>query len=229
VVQLGADLGAAFDGDGDRAVFVDEHGRVVESDRSIVLFARYLLRQGPGEVVYDLKCSSVVPEEVRQAGGIPVMEKSGHAFIKTTLLRHKAILGGEISGHFFFGELGGDDGLYATLLMLRIVAEEGRGLAALADTVPHYPITPDIRLPCPIEETRAILQELEQNFAQEPSCEVSTLDGVRITWPDGWGLVRPSVTEPLITLRFEAHSEERLAQIQETVVARSPRLEKLMR
>jgi phosphomannomutase/phosphoglucomutase len=228
VVGAGADLGAAFDGDGDRVVFVDERGRVVESDRSLVLFARYLLRREPGVVVYDLKCSSVVPEAVRQAGGAPVMERSGHAFIKTTLLRRKAILGGEISGHFFFGELGGDDGLYATLLMLQIVAEDGRGLAALADTVPRYPITPDIRLPCPPQETGAIVRELEQAFAQEEGCELSTLDGVRIAWPDGWALIRPSVTEPLITLRFEAHTEERLAQIQEIVVARSPRLAKLM-
>jgi phosphomannomutase/phosphoglucomutase len=228
VVQSGADLGAAFDGDGDRVVFVDEQGRVVESDCSIVLFARYLLRRGPGEVVYDLKCSSVVAEEVRRAGGLPVMEKSGHAFIKTTLLRRKALLGGEISGHFFFGELGRDDGLYAALLMLKIVAEEGRGLAALADTVPRYPITPDIRLSCPPEEAQAIVRELEQAFARDTDCEVSTLDGVRIAWPDGWALVRPSVTEPLITLRFEAHSQERLAQIQDIVIAQSPRLQELV-
>jgi phosphomannomutase/phosphoglucomutase len=229
VVRSGADVGAAFDGDGDRVVFVDDRGRVVESDHSIVLFARYLLGSGPGEVVYDLKCSTIVQEEVRRAGGLPAMEKSGHAFIKTTLLRRKALLGGEISGHFFFGELGRDDGLYATLLMLHILAEEGRGLAALADTVPRYPITPDIRLPCPPEETQVIMQELEQSFAQETGCEISTLDGVRIAWPDGWALIRPSVTEPLITLRFEAHSERRLAHIQEMVVARSPHLKKLMK
>lgn len=229
VVRSGADVGAAFDGDGDRVVFVDEQGRVVESDRSIVLFARYLLGRGPGEVVYDLKCSTIVQEEVRRAGGFPAMEKSGHAFIKTTLLRRKALLGGEISGHFFFGELGRDDGLYATLLMLHILAEEGWGLAALADTVPRYPITPDIRLPCPPEETWIIVQELERSFAQETGCEISTLDGVRIAWPDGWALIRPSVTEPLITLRFEAHSERRLAHIQEVVVARSPHLKKLMK
>lgn len=227
VIQAGADLGAAFDGDGDRVVFVDERGRVVESDRSLVLFARYLLRQRPGDVVYDLKCSSVVPEEVRRMGGVPVMEKSGHAFIKTTLLRRKAVLGGEISGHFFFGDLGRDDGLYATLFMLRILVEEGQGLAALADSVPRYPITPDIRLPCPPDEARAIVQELEGAFAREEDVEISTLDGVRIAWPDGWALVRPSVTEPLITLRFEAHNERRLTQIQEMVIARSPRLKKL--
>ena len=102
VQRHGADLGVAFDGDGDRAVFIDNVGRVVESDRSIVLFTRHLLSERRGEVVYDLKCSSVVAEEVERAGGTPVMEKSGHTFIKTTLLRRKAMLGGEISGHFFF-------------------------------------------------------------------------------------------------------------------------------
>ncbi len=227
VIQSGADLGIAFDGDGDRVVFVDEKGRVVENDRSIVLLARHFLRREPGEVIYDIKCSSVVAEEVSRAGGCPVMEKSGHAFIKTALLRRKAVLGGEISGHFFFGEIGYDDGLYAALLMLDIVAGAGRGLAALVDTVPRYPITPDIRLPCSSEERRSIVQELKQVFAGESDCQVSTLDGVRIAWPDGWALVRPSVTEPLITLRFEAHTKQRLAQIQETVFARSSRLEKL--
>ncbi len=228
VVEAGAGLGAAFDGDGDRVVFVDEKGQVLDSDRALVLFVRYLLRRGPGEVVYDLKCSSVVPEEVRKAGGVPIMEKSGHAFIKATLLRRQAVLGGEISGHFFFGDLGGDDGLYATLLMLQILSQDGRGLATLAGTVPRYPITPDIRLPCPPGEAQSIAQELAAAFAHEPDCEISTLDGVRLTWPDAWALVRASVTEPLITLRFEAHDERRLAQIQELVAARSPRLGQLL-
>jgi phosphomannomutase/phosphoglucomutase len=238
VIATRADLGAAYDGDGDRVVFVDERGRVVESDRAIVLFARYLLRHpnvitddidGQSEVVYDFKCSSVVPEGVRRAGGVPIMERSGHAFIKTTLLRRKAILGGEISGHFFFGELGGDDGLYAALLMLQIVAEDGRGLAAMVDSVPRYPITPDIRLPCLPAEAQAIVEELAHAFAGEPGCQVSRLDGVRIAWPDGWALARSSVTEPLLTLRFEAHTEARLAEIRASVIARSARLGELMK
>ena len=237
VVEAGAQMGVGYDGDGDRAVFVDELGRVVASDRSIVLFARRLLARGPGEVVHDIKCSSVVPEEVRRAGGVPVMERSGHAFIKTTLLRRGALLGGEISGHFFFDALGRDDGLYATLLMAHIVTQSGCGLAALADTVPQYVITPDIRLPCAPEVARSIVQELAEAFAAKAfaaeaasgaGCEVSTLDGVRIAWPDGWALVRPSVTEPLITLRFEAHTEGRLAQIQALVASRSAPLSELM-
>ncbi|MCC7352903.1 MAG: phosphomannomutase/phosphoglucomutase [Anaerolineae bacterium] len=224
VVQSGADLGIAFDGDGDRAVFVDGRGHAVGSDRSLVIFALYLLRRGPGEVVHDIKCSSIVPEEVRKAGGTPVMEKSGHAFIRNTLLRRKAVMGGEISGHFFFGELGRDDGLYAALLMLRILTETGQRLADLNDTIPSYPITPDIRLPCPLQEAEATVREVMAAFAQDTGSEISTLDGVRVAWPDGWALIRPSVTEALLTLRFEAHSAVRLAEIQEMVAARSPRL-----
>lgn len=228
VTRAHADLGVAYDGDGDRAVFVDERGQMVESDVSIVLFARHLLRRWPGgEVIYDLKCSSVVPEEVRKAGGKPVMERSGHAFIKTALLKRKAILGGEVSGHFFFGELGRDDGLYATLLMLDLVAQEGRSLAELAATVPRYPITPDIRLPCPPHEAQAIIAELREAFEEDTGVEVTMLDGVRIAWADGWALARPSVTEPLLTLRFEAHTEARLSEIQRAVIACSPRLRKL--
>lgn len=222
-----ADLGVAFDGDGDRAVFIDNLGRVVDSDRSIVLFARQLLRGRAGEVVYDLKCSSAVAEEVQRAGGTPVMEKSGHTFIKTTLLRRHAVLGGEISGHFFFGALGRDDGLYAALLMAHLVAASGRPMATLVDSVPRYPITPDIRLACPADEAQAIVRAMEQAFRDRPGCEVSTLDGVRVAWPDGWALARVSVTEPVITLRFEAHTEARLADIQQLVNDQVPALARL--
>jgi len=157
-----------------------------------------------GEVVYDLKCSSVVAEELSRAGGMPVMEKSGHTFIKTTLLGRRAVLGGEISGHFFFGELGRDDGLYAALLMARIVSESGSTLSMLVDSVPRYPITPDLWLPCPPDLAQAIVREMERAFRDCADCQVTTLDGVRIGWPDGWALARVSVTEPVITLRFEA-------------------------
>lgn len=228
VVAERADLGAGFDGDGDRVVFVDERGRIVASDTSIVLFVRHILRERCGDVVYDIKCSSVVEEEIRRHGGVPVMERSGHSFIRATLLKRKALLGGEVSGHFFFGELGRDDGLYALLLMLQIVTEASRSLAALADSVPHFPITPDIRLPCAPEQAQAIVQSLIEAFAECPGCEVSTLDGVRIAWPDGWALVRTSVTEPLITLRFEGRTEERLAEIVAEVRARSAMLDSLM-
>ncbi|NLG49500.1 MAG: phosphomannomutase/phosphoglucomutase [Chloroflexi bacterium] len=225
VTQAGADFGAAYDGDGDRVIFVDGRGRVQPADRTLVLFIRYLLRQHPGAaVVYDLKSSSVVPDEVQAAGGQPLREKSGHAFIKARLLTERAILGGEISGHYFFGALGGDDALYATLLLLQVLDDLGVSFAEAMDTVPVYPITPDLRLPCPKERAQRILDELAATFAEYP---IDTLDGVRVQFPDGWALARLSVTEPLLTLRFEAHSQETLQEIQAQVLRRSPLLAEL--
>jgi phosphomannomutase / phosphoglucomutase len=234
VVAYGAQLGVAYDGDGDRVVFVDELGQVIDSDRSIVLLARDLLmRRSPdspytNEVIFDIKCSSIVPEQVRAAGGQPVMEKSGHVFIKTALLRRRALFGGEISGHMFFGELGGDDGLFATAVMLRMLAGTDRSLASLAAAIPRYPITPDLRLPCPPERAAALVEAACAAFVGDPTCEFSMLDGVRLTWPDGWALIRSSVTEPLITLRFEAHSVERLRHIQAVLADRVPGIGELL-
>ena len=221
VNAAGADLGLAFDGDGDRVAFVDSRGRPAESDRVAVLLARHLLRESPGEVIYDIKSSSLLAEAVQTAGGTPVMERSGHSFIKTALLDRDAVFGAEISGHFFFREVGGDDALYAACLLLQILQAEGRPLAELLDALPRYPITPDIRLPCPPEQADRILKALAAAFA---GCPVSRLDGVRIDFGDGWALARRSVTEPLLTLRFEAHSEARLAEIQQTVRGRVPML-----
>jgi phosphomannomutase/phosphoglucomutase len=226
VVKTGAELGAGYDGDGDRVILVDDRGRVQPADRTLVLLVRHLLSQHPaGKVVYDLKCSSVVAEEVLAAGGRPLMEKAGHAFIKRRLLAEGAVLGGEASGHYFFGALGGDDALYATLMLLRVLDAMGQSAAAAMDTVPSYPITPDIRVPCPPERARVILQELRDAFADYP---VDTLDGVRIQFPDGWALVRVSVTEPMITLRFESHTPDQLVEIQRLVRQRSLSLDELL-
>lgn len=219
VLEVEADFGVAFDGDGDRAVFVDELGRVVPSDVAIVLFARRALAIEKGTVVFDIKCSQVVREEVEAAGGIARMEKSGHAFIKTTLIREGALLGGEISGHFFFHELGGDDGLYAALKMGEIIAGDGRRFSELSDSVPRYAITPDLRIPYAGDDKHELLARLAAAY---PSEQVSALDGVRIQFPDGWALARISVTEPLITLRFEATTPERLREIQDEVMAKLP-------
>jgi phosphomannomutase/phosphoglucomutase len=224
-----ADLGVAYDGDSDRVVFVDDTGRVLPGDRSLVLFIRQRLptARTPGErtVVYDIKCSNVVVEEIERWQGIPCMERSGHAFIKTTLMREQAGLAGEISGHYFFGELQRDDALFATLLLLQILSEADRPLSALMDEVPHYPITPDLRLPCPPEEHASILADLQSVFADHKIC---TIDGVRIEFDKGWALIRSSVTEPLITVRFEGHTKEDLQQIQAEVARRVPALGRLL-
>jgi phosphomannomutase/phosphoglucomutase len=226
VVEAEVDLGLAFDGDGDRVAFVDGRGQVAESDRVAVLLARWLLRHGPGEVIYDIKSSSVLSEAVRAAGGRPLIERSGYAFIKAALLERQALFGAEISGHFFFRDLGGDDALYASCLLLQILQAEGRSLATLLAGVPRYPITPDIRLPCPPAQAGAILDALQRAFADRP---VSLLDGVRIDFGDGWALARCSVTEPLLTLRFEAHTPARLQEIQHLLRRRVPALAAIWR
>lgn len=221
-----AELGIAYDGDGDRVIFVDESGEIQPAERVLVLFIRHLLRRHPGAtVVYDLKSSSVVEEETRAAGGRPLMEKSGHAFIKRRLIEERALLGGEVSGHYFFAQMRGDDALYATLLLLKVLDSWAVSLRQSLDSVPIYPITPDIRLPCPQEKARRIIEELKIAFSDYP---ISTLDGVRIQFHQGWGLARVSVTEPVVTLRFEAQSEEELATIQRCVRQASPLLTEVM-
>ena len=227
VLEEGADLGVAYDGDGDRVIFVDERGRIQPADRLLVLFIRYLLGRDPGaKVVYDLKSSSVVPEETRAAGGKPLRERSGYAFIRRRLLTEGALLGGELSGHYFFGALGGDDALYATLLLLRVLDALGVSLGEAMDTVPAYPITPDLRIPCDGDRARRILDELLVAFHDRPT---DTLDGVRIDFAEGWALARISVTEPLITLRFEGRTFEALREIQRLVRGQSPLLQALLR
>ena len=209
VRQVGAALGVAFDGDGDRAGFVDENGRPVDNDDIIVLLARYYLEQGPGTIIYDAKCSMVAPEEIIKAGGRAVMARAGHTFSKAAFLEEKALFAGEISGHFFFKELGYDDGMFAALKICEFVAERG-SLAAMVDSVPNYILTPDIRVPYHGQDKEAVLAMIADKLGKY---RVNLIDGVRIEFDDGWAMIRSSVTEPLFTLRFEAKSAERICEI----------------
>lgn len=219
----GAALGIAYDGDGDRVAFVDERGEPVDNDRSIVLFAREALGRNPGAtIVYDQKCSDVVREEILRGGGRPLIERSGHTFIKTTFLETRAAYAGELSGHHFFAELGGDDGLLASLRMAALLQSSGQTLAQLVAGIPRYPITPDIRLTVAPGEAATIIAGVIENVRD--AIEISRLDGVRARFPDGWGLVRASVTEPVITLRFEGHTPEALERIKHEFVRAAPQL-----
>ena len=214
------DLAVAFDGDADRAVFLDETGAFVDGDKSIIIFARHVLAREPGAaVVYDLKCTRRVAEEVERAGGRALPERSGYAFIKSRLLQEDAAFAGEASGHFFFRELGGDDGIYASLMMARIVKESGRRFSELLAFIPPYFITPDIRIPCPSGDGREVIERLKEAFAD---CPQDHTDGVRIEFRNGWALCRMSVTEPVITLRFEADTAEALEEIKGRVVRQIP-------
>lgn len=213
-----AALGVAFDGDGDRVGVVDETGRPVANDDILVLISRQYLAQGPGTVIYDAKCSMVVPEEIAKAGGRAVMARAGHTFSKAAFRRENAVFAGEISGHFFFRELGYDDGMFAGLKIAQIAAAEG-SLAVLAGSVPNYLLTPDIRVPYPGKDKEAILAAAAERLA---AYRPNRIDGVRIEFADGWGMIRASVTEPLFTLRFEAKTQGRLAEIETLLLEALP-------
>jgi len=211
VVEKGADLGAAYDGDGDRVAFVDEHGKVIASDAVIVLYVRDVLHDAKHSIVFDQKCSRIVPETIRQLGGTPVMELSGHTYIKRSYLKLGAVYAGELSGHHFFQTAGGDDGIASSLFFARLLKQSDLPLSELVKSIPTYPITPDLRIPMSPENIQALMAELKAAFSAEAS--VDTLDGLRVEYPDGWGLVRASVTEPVLTMRFEGINENALRQI----------------
>jgi phosphomannomutase/phosphoglucomutase len=203
VTETGAQLGVALDGDGDRLALVDDAGRPVSGDEAIMLLARHVLGPAnPGEkVVCDLKCSQAVLDTIRECRGAPLLERSGHAFIKTRMIAEGARFGGELSGHFFYRELdGGDDALYSILRAAELVQAADPPLSALVDSLPRFAITADLRIPYDAPDGAERLDQL----AQAAEGEVLRLDGVRVSYPDGWALARCSVTEPLLTFRFES-------------------------
>ncbi|WP_346354006.1 phosphomannomutase/phosphoglucomutase [Azotosporobacter soli] len=218
VRQSGAQLGVAFDGDGDRVGFVDENGRPIDNDDIIVLLARAFLEHEPGTIIYDAKCSMVAAEEIVKAGGKAVMARAGHTFSKAAFLRERALFAGEISGHFFFRELNYDDGMYAGLQICQFVAEHG-SLAELVDAIPNYLLTPDIRVKYVKPDKEEVLEQIALALA---AYQPNRIDGVRIDFADGWGMIRASVTEPLFTLRFEAKTRQRLDEIIELLLAALP-------
>lgn len=216
--RAGADLGVAFDGDGDRAAFVDETGRAVRSDDSLALLAKFYLAQGPGAVIYDAKCSMSVPEEIEKAGGRAVMARAGHTFSKRAFLAENALFAGEVSGHFFFRELGYDDGMFAGLKMCECVARYGK-LSALADQVPKYFLTPEARVWARGADREALLKETAKRLG---GYRLNLIDGVRVELGDAWGMIRASVTEPIFTFRFEAKSRPRLLEVERILAGALP-------
>lgn len=219
VIEEAADFGVAFDGDGDRAVFVDDRGEAVASERALVLFIRHLLKDGPSAVVYDQKSSSVVRRAILEMGGTPAPERSGHTFIKHRFLDLNAAVAGEVSGHFFFGELGYDDALFAGLLMGEALTRSGRRMSeALADVV-CPPITPDLRIPYAYDRQQALLDRLEAAYAGRP---ISKMDGVRVELEGGWLLMRKSVTAEQMTLRIEGEDRAALERIARDLAKKIP-------
>ena len=217
VQASGADLGIGFDGDADRIGAVDSRGRIVFGDQLLALFARDVLTRVPGaEIIFDVKCSQGLIEDIAAHGGKPAMWKTGHSLLKSRLWETGAPLAGEMSGHMFFreGYFGFDDALFAAGRLLRYVASTGKSLAELVDTIPRYHATPEIRLPCPEDKKFAVVETLKREFSGR--YRVIDIDGVRVEFGDGWGLARASNTQAVIVVRFEARSEARLAEIRAT-------------
>lgn len=211
----GAEMGVAFDGDADRIGVVDAHGRIIWGDQLLILYARDVLaRTGPGQpIIFDVKCSQALSDGIAAAGGTPVMWKTGHSLIKEKMKSLQAPLAGEMSGHMFFSEgfYGHDDALYAAARLLRIVADSGKRIDALLADVPPYVSTPEIRIDTDDETKFAIMAKAVPHFAAR--YEVIDVDGVRVLFGDGWGLLRASNTQPVIVARYEARTEQRLHEI----------------
>jgi phosphomannomutase/phosphoglucomutase len=212
------ELGIGFDGDGDRIGVVDEQGHIIWGDMLMVLFARELLQDNPGAtVIGEVKCSHTMYNDINAHGGNPIMWKTVHSLIKKKLKEERALLAGEMSGHLFFADryFGYDDAIYAACRLVELVSRRSDPLSGYVADLPHTYTTPEIRLPCPDEQKFTLVEkvkELVQNDA-----ELIDIDGVRLVFPDGWGLVRASNTGPELVLRFEAESESRLREIREYI------------
>jgi len=212
-----ADLGIAFDGDGDRIGVVDEEGEIVWGDQLMIIFSRDLLRRyRGGKIIGEVKCSQVLYDEIKKSGGEPIMWKTGHSLIKKKMKEENALLAGEMSGHLFFAEryFGYDDAIYAGARLLEILSRKEEGIKELLADVPKMVNTPEIRIDCPDEIKFNVVAEIAEEFKKE-GYNVVDVDGARVIFEDGWGLLRASNTQPVLVLRFEAKDEERLKQIQQ--------------
>lgn len=209
-----AAIGIAYDGDADRVGAVDENGKIVWGDEQMVAFLRAILRERPGAtIIGDVKCSKRMYDDIARNGGRPVMWKTGHSLIKAKLKEEHAALAGEMSGHMFFADryFGFDDAIYASFRLLEIVSREGRGLGAILADLPPSHFTPEIRVDCPDDRKFDVVRQAADFFRQH--YDVIDIDGVRVNFADGWGLVRASNTQPALVTRFEAVSEKRLGEI----------------
>jgi phosphomannomutase/phosphoglucomutase len=211
-----AELGLAFDGDGDRLGVVTKDGHIVFPDRQMMLFARGVLREHPGaEIIFDVKCSRRLAREIAAAGGRPTMWRTGHSLIKAKLKETGAPLAGEMSGHIFFNDRwpGFDDGMYAGARLLELLSREADPSAAL-NALPDAVSTPELHLQTEEGENFALVERLRQQAKFDSAREIVTIDGIRVEYADGFGLARPSNTTPVLVLRFEADDAAALARIQ---------------
>ena len=224
-----ADLGIAYDGDADRIGVVDERGEILWGDRLLVIFARDILRRRPGAMILsEVKASQILYDDILKQGGRTLMWKAGHSLIKSKMKEVDAVLAGEMSGHIFFADryFGYDDAVYAGCRLIEILAERRQPLSGLLSDLPKTSSTPEIRRDCPDELKFTVVQKLKERFEAlrshpspdaMPIRDLITLDGVRVVFDDGWGLVRASNTQPALVLRFEADTAARMDEIRRFV------------
>jgi phosphomannomutase / phosphoglucomutase len=211
VKQENADLGIAYDGDADRIGAVDEKGKILWGDELLVLFSRDVLKRNPNAIIIsEVKCSQRLYDDIAQRGGRPIMWKAGHSLLKAKMKETGALLAGEMSGHMFFADryFGYDDAIYASLRLLEIVAQAGEPLSTLLSDLPPAVSTPEIRVDCPDDKKFTIAERAQEYFRRH--YPIIDIDGVRVKFPQGWGLIRASNTQPALVLRFEAASCEKL-------------------
>jgi len=219
VKETGAELGVAFDGDADRLGVVDREGNIIWGDYLLILYSREILAKRPGApIIFEVKCSQALVEEIEKAGGEPIMYRTGHSLIKEKMKATDAPLAGEMSGHLFFADeyYGYDDAVYAAARLLRYIAASDQSIEEMLADVTHFYSTPEIRVDCPDDEKFQAVAEMTEFFRQQ--YDVIDVDGVRILFGDGWGLVRASNTQPVLVLRFEARTPERLEAIKREVL-----------
>ncbi len=213
-----AELGIALDGDADRIGAVDENGEIVRGDYLLLIYALDALARKPKQqIIFDVKCSQVLEDAIREAGGEPIMWKTGHSLIKEKMRESGSRVAGEMSGHMFFADeyYGYDDGLYSACRLVDIVARSGGPLSRLLEGVPRLASTPEIRVECADERKFDLVNATVEHFKRTHS--VIDIDGARVRFQDGWALIRASNTQPILVLRFEAISEERLETIRDEV------------
>jgi phosphomannomutase/phosphoglucomutase len=220
-----ADLGIGYDGDADRIGIIDEEGRIIWGDKLMIIFARAIIKEhGGGTFIGEVKCSQTLYDEIERLGGRAIMWKTGHSLIKDKMKKEKALLAGEMSGHMFFADryFGFDDAIYASCRLLEIMGKSGRKVSELLEGIPQTYATPEIRVDCPDDIKFLIVEQATEHFRQR--YPVIDVDGMRVKFPDGWGLLRASNTQPALVLRFEAASQGRLEEISSMIEAQVHKL-----
>jgi phosphomannomutase len=222
VAETGAMVGIGFDGDADRIGVVDEKGRFILGDEIMMIAARDILEKNRGaKIIGDVKCSDRLYQDITDRGGEAIMWKTGHSLIKNKIKEEKAPFGGELSGHIFFSDrnYGYDDAPYAGLRLVEILGQSGKTIDELLEGIPQSFSTPEIRLDTTEENKVTLVKKLQEYFANNnEGVQVNTIDGVRVSYPEGWALVRSSNTQPVITLRFESNTEAGLKKIESEIM-----------